>query len=122
MGGPHAGDRGAAVLDGAIMGTRTSVGLGGRGQQGPHLWGMSSTLTRPQTPTTKVSTSHSLMPRAMRKWPPSPHAVPQELAAVCGGDVGCGSALTGPAKDPHNPKLGLRWWHLSPPAWATANS
>lgn len=51
------------------------------------MWGMSSMLTRPQTPTTKVSTSHSLTPRAMRKWPPSPHAVPQELAAVCRGDT-----------------------------------
>lgn len=52
------------------------------------MWGMSSMLTRPQTPTTKVSTSHSLTPRAMRKWPPSPHAVPHELAAVCRGDRG----------------------------------
>lgn len=50
-----------------------------------HLWAMSSTLTRPHTPTTKLSTSHSLTPRAMRKCPSSPHALPHELAAVCNG-------------------------------------
>lgn len=72
----------------ALPGLRCRWGQGHRGQRGSHLWGMSSMLTRPQTPTTKVSTSHSLTPRAMRKWPPSPHAVPHELAAVCRGDKG----------------------------------
>lgn len=63
-----------------LMGTprrgRRSCGAGQRGDKdtcgavwlwGAHLWGMSSMLTRPHTPTTKVSTSHSLTPRAMRK-------------------------------------------------------
>ncbi|MEE6525052.1 hypothetical protein FKM82_024835 [Ascaphus truei] len=48
----------------------------------PHfLWETSSMLTLPQTPTTKASISHSLSPRAMRKYPLSPQSVPQELAA-----------------------------------------
>lgn len=45
---------------------------------------MSSIPTRPQTPSTKVSMSHSLMPRTIRKWPLSPHHGPHELAAVWG--------------------------------------
>lgn len=97
--------RGAPAGDGAgggpqgRAGTRTAPwGLRCRGDHlwGAHLWGMSSTLTRPHTPTTKLSTSHSLTPRAMRKCPSSPHALPHELAAVCNG-----STQKGPT--PHPP-------------------
>lgn len=49
---------------------------------GPQRCPMSSMPTRPQTPSTKLSMSHSLAPRRMRKWPLSPQAGPQELAAV----------------------------------------
>lgn len=50
----------------------------------PHfLRATSSMLTLPQTPTTKVSISHSFSPRAMRKYPLSPQSLPHELAASC---------------------------------------
>ena len=48
----------------------------------PQWCPMSSIPTRPQTPSTKLSMSHSLAPRTMRKWPLSPQAGPHELAAV----------------------------------------
>ena len=44
---------------------------------------------RPQTPSTKLSMSHSLAPRTMRKWPLSPQAGPHELAAVWERRGGC---------------------------------
>lgn len=88
---PARGQRQPPARRAVTEGPRSRAGpRWGRGHRGAHLWGMSSMLTRPQTPTTKVSTSHSLTPRAMRKWPPSPHAVPHELAAVCRGDTGHG--------------------------------
>lgn len=48
----------------------------------PQWCPMSSIPTRPQTPSTKLSMSHSLAPRTIRKWPLSPQAGPHELAAV----------------------------------------
>lgn len=42
-----------------------------------------SPSTLPQTPKTKDSISHSLVPRRIRKWPFSPQSEPQELAQIC---------------------------------------
>ena len=55
----------------------------------PQWCPISSIPTRPQTPSTKLSMSHSLAPRTMRKWPLSPQAGPHELAAVWERRGGC---------------------------------
>lgn len=108
LGAPAHGSQAGRCVSGTAQGldpwrleSRRADGRVGRGAAAPRgglfpVWcprpqwcPMSSIPTRPQTPSTKLSMSHSLAPRTMRKWPLSPQAGPHELAAVWERRGGC---------------------------------
>lgn len=105
---PARGSQAGCCVSGTVQGldlwrleSRRADGQAGRGAATPRaglfpVWRpwpqwcpMSSIPTRPQTPSTKLSMSHSLAPRTIRKWPLSPQAGPHELAAVWERRGGC---------------------------------